>query len=174
VIEIPPIEELKSLATEALSDLSIESWEFCRVMQRLVPRIVVFPYQLCDGGRPVLRAQFRMNVAGIIPEGRLREAVHASLERTLEVDLFDPPQREEFRERVVELRKTHNERTVAEMLGITITAAQRAYQLQNLMDQLSIVDPYQLIESPSDDVSRLKRHKHKRYRFDPLPDAGVV
>ena len=174
VIEVPPIEELKSLATEALSDLSIESWEFCRVMQRLVPRIVVFPYQLCDGGRPVLRARFRMNVAGMIPEGRLREAVHTSLERTLEVDLFDPPQREEFRERVVELRKTHTERTVAEMLGITITAAQRAYQLQNLMHQLSIVDPYQLIESPSDDVSRLKRHKHKRYRFDPLPDAGVV
>tara|TARA_R110002072_G_scaffold301976_1_gene483171 strand:- start:2064 stop:2708 length:645 start_codon:yes stop_codon:yes gene_type:complete len=174
VIEVPPIEELKLLATEALSDLSNDSWEFCRVIQRLVPRIVVFPHELCDGGRPVLRARFRMNVAGMIPEGRLREAVHASLERTLEVDLFDPPQREEFRERVVELRKTHTERTVAEILGITITAAQRAYQLQNLMDQLSIVDPYQLIESPSDDVSRLKRHKHKRYRFDPLPDAGVV
>ena len=100
--------------------------------------------------------------------------MHASLERTLEVDLFDPPQREEFRERVVELRKTQTERAVAKTLGITITAAQRAYQLQNMMDQLSIVNPYQPIDAPTDSASRLKRHKHQRYRFEPLSDAGVV
>jgi site-specific DNA recombinase len=174
VIEVPPIEELKSLATESLCDLSSESWEFCRVMQRLAPRMVVFPHQLCDGGRVVLRARLRLNVAGMIPEERLRAAVHASLEQTLEVNLFDPPQQEEFRERVVELRKSQTERTVAETLGITITAAQRAYQLQNMMDQLSIVDPYLPVDAPSDDASRLNRHKHQRYRFEPLPDAGVV
>jgi len=174
VIAVPPIEEIKSLATEALDDLSRDSWEFCRVMQRMTPRIVVFPHRLCDGGRLVLRARFRFNVAGMIAEERLRDALHTPLERVLEVDLFDPPQREEFRERVVELRKTQTERKVAEILGITITAAQRACQLQNLMDQLSITDPYQPVEFPSADHPRLKRHKSKRYRFEPLPAAGIV
>jgi site-specific DNA recombinase len=174
VIAVPPIEEIKSLATEALDDLSHDSWEFCRVMQRMTPRIVVFPHRLCDGGRLVLRARFRFNVAGMIAAERLRDALHAPLERILEVDLFNPPQREEFRERVVQMRKTQTERNVAETLGITITAAQRASKLQKLMDPLSITDPYLPLESPPDDVSRLKRHRHHRYQFTALPDAGVV
>jgi len=110
----------------------------------------------------------------MIAEERLRDALRGPLERILEVDVFDPPQREEFRERVVEMRKTQAERNVAETLGITITAAQRASKLQKLMDQLSITDPYLPLESPPDDVSRLKRHRHHRYQFTALPDAGVV
>jgi hypothetical protein len=89
VIDVPPIEELKSVAAEALCDLSSESWEFCRVMQRLAPRIVVFPHQLCDGGRLVLRARFRMNVAEMILDERLREAcMHRWSERWKSISLI--------------------------------------------------------------------------------------
>ena len=174
IIEVPPVEEIRSLATEALADLPHDSWEFCRVLQRLIPKIVVFPCRLCDGGSLVLRARFRLNAAGMIADERLRDALTTSLERTLTVELFDPPQREAFRKDVVDRSaKRQTEKEIAAALGITVTAAQRAYQLQQLMDRQSLVDPYIPITTPPDDVSRLKRHKHKRYRFEPLPDAGV-
>ena len=57
-IVLPSAEELKRQYHEAFKDLAVDSYRFARKMRLLVPRIVVFPYQLCDGGRLVLRASF--------------------------------------------------------------------------------------------------------------------
>lgn len=171
IVEIPPASEIRVLATEALADADIESWEFCRVMQRLVPQIVVYPVRLCDGGSLVLRASCRISLAGIIPDDRLREVLEAPLDRELTIDLFTPPQREAYREQVVELTGTLSIKDAASELGITATAAQRACKLQRQMHQLGISDPYVSVNSPPDDVRRLKRHKHPRYCFTPLAEA---
>ena len=64
------------------------------------------------------------------------------------------------------------EREIAHKLGITKTAVQRAAALQRKMDELGLTDPYIPVTEPPEDLTKMRRHKHKRYRFEPLPDAG--
>jgi hypothetical protein len=52
----------------------------------------------------VLRARFRLRVSNLVSDKRAQEALQQPLERALTVDLFDPPLRETFRQRVCELR----------------------------------------------------------------------
>jgi hypothetical protein len=174
-IEIPSAEVIKKVAREAFAGLAAESLEFARLLRQLIPRIVVFPYRLVDGGDIVLRATFRLHLANLLPDTRVRAALAGPLERVITVDLFDPPQREQFRAEVVRRRKAgESERKAAEALGLTVTAAQRAMALQRKMDAMGLTEPYVKVTEPPDDCPRLRRHKHGRYRFDPLPDAGTI
>ena len=92
-----------------------------------------------------------------------------ALRRDLEVDLFNPPQREEHRRRVVELRAAGwTELRIAAELGITKTAVQQAAALQRRMDSLELSDPYLPVTEPPNDYGRLRRHRHSRYRFEAL------
>ena len=172
-ITMPSIDEVRSLARAEVHSLDVQSWEFNKVMQRLTPRIVVFPYRLCDGGDLVFRACFRLFLGRILADARQRDVLERPLEQVLCVDLFNPVQREEFRPQFIEMRKTMTQRAIAHKLGITLTAVQRAAALQRKMDELGLTDPYLLVTEPPEDLTKLRRHKHKRYRFEPLPDAGV-
>ncbi len=173
IIEIPTIDELKTLARETLQQDLPFTWEFNKVMQRLVPKIVVFPYRLIDGGHIVMRARFRLHLGELLPDACSREALRAPMEKVLEVDLFEPPQREEFRKEVVRLRgEGLTERNVAKSLEITITATQRASQLQRLMDARGITGPYIPVLEPPHDYNKLRRQLHARYQFAPLDGAG--
>ena len=179
---IPTAEELRQLAREEFKDLALDSFEFAKLMRCLIPKIVVWPYRLCDGGHIVLRSQFRLYLAGLLPDPRAREVLAEPLDRVLTVDLFDPPQRAEFRERIVALRATVNPETgkkyteaeAAREVGITKTATQRAAALQRRMDQLGLSDPFVRLLEPPDDYTKLRRHKHKRYSFEPLDGAGQL
>lgn len=84
--------------------------------------------------------------------------------------MFRPPQRAALLEEIFELRKTMTERAVAAKLKLTITATQRAASLRRKMMAQALTDPWIAITEPSDNLGKLKRHKHKRYKFDPLPD----
>jgi hypothetical protein len=172
-ISLPSAEELKALARAKFQNLALTSYEFAAELRRFTPRIVVFPHQLIDGGQLVLRAKFRLQLAELIPHRATREAVQPMLEHVMSVDLFKSRQREAFRAAVVEGRKTATEDVVAKKLGITVTAAQNAMALQRLMDAAEVTDPYQPVIEPPEQ-GRLKRHRHSRYNFEPLPDAGVV
>lgn len=169
-VVVPEVSELRSLVHDVISDLPIDGWEFCREMRKLVPRIVVFPYQLVDGGKVELRARFKLNLAGMLADERLREVLSGLLEHVIEIDLFRPPQRAALLEEIFELRKTMTERAVAAKLKLTITATQRAASLRRKMMAQALTDPWIAITEPSDNLGKLKRHKHKRYKFDPLPD----
>ncbi len=176
-LSIPSIAELKSLAIGCLNEHAIESWEFRTLIQKLIPKIVVFPHQLCDGGGFVLRARFRLRLGDLLESTVAKQALSESLEQVLEVDLFNPPQREAFRRRIIELRNQSGdngkmtEKKIAAQLGLTITATQRGAALQRKMDALGIEDPYLAITEPPSD-GKLKRHLHHRYRFKPLTTAG--
>ena len=173
-LTIPDIESLKTQVREIFAESACNSFEFADRLRCLVPRIVVFPFQLIDGGPVVLRAKFRLQLANLVPDACIRAALGDTLDRELQVDLFTPPQREEFRERVVSSRRQgETEQQIATSLGITHTAAQRAASLQRKMDAMGIVDPYLPLHSPPE-TGRLRRHKHHRYQFDPLPDAGNI
>jgi site-specific DNA recombinase len=46
--------------------------------------------------------------------------------------------------------------------------------LQRKMEAIGLTDPYVKVAEPPDDCPRLRRHKHGRYRFDPLPGTGII
>jgi site-specific DNA recombinase len=174
-IVIPPIEELRQLARESFQGLAVGSFEFATAMRRLIGRIVVLPYCLCDGASIVLRARFDISLTSLLPNERTRELLRPQVLRTLHVDLFHPPQRVAFRESVLELRrgsaerKPMSEKEAASSLELTITAAQRAAALDRIMLSRGIVDPYVPLREPPLDDPKRRRHLHPRYHFDPLP-----
>lgn len=170
VPELPPITEIRQMAREKLAELAENSQDCARLIRVLIPKIVVHPYRLCDGGHLVLRARFKLNLSPLLQIDK--DLVVPALERELVVDLFDPPQREAIRKELVALRAGGmTQLKAAQRLGVTHTAAQRAAALQRQMDRLGLTDPYVPVLSPPDDYKMLRRHKHRRYRFEPLDDA---
>jgi site-specific DNA recombinase len=174
-IRVPPINDLKRLASEAVSGLAVESYEFANIMRQLIRKIVVLPFRLCDGGKIVHRAHFRLHLSALLSDPRLQQILAQPLERILTVDLFDPPQREAHRRRIVAARASGvTEREAAAACDITITAAQRAAGLQRRMAELRLDDPYVPVTEPPVDFTRLRRHLNARYRFEPLEGAGEI
>lgn len=127
---IPPVDDLKCRARETVCGLALESYEFGKLMRQLIPKIVVVPVRLYDGGKIVHRARFRLHLAALLPDVRLWQLLERPLERLLTVDLFNPLQREVHRRRIVaECAAGVTEREAARACGITVTAAQRAAAL---------------------------------------------
>jgi hypothetical protein len=169
---LPTVAEIRRLAERAMETLALTSPEFGRLLRQWIPRIVVLPYRLCDGGHPVLRAFFTLRLAPLLPVAPGVERLTGLLERRLVVDLFEPPQREAFRMPVEEL--TANglaQHQIAWELELTLPAVQRAVALGRRMEALQINDPYLRLPQPPDDYRKLRRHKHPRYRFEPLEPA---
>ena len=159
----------------AFQNLAAESFEFAKRIRELAGKIYVYPFRLCDGAPFVLRAKVRLQMANLLPDMRLQEILEQPLKRVLRVDLFEMSERVAFRERVIAGRQERDasgrkrtEREVAELLGITVTAAQRAAALDRLMKQQGRTDPYILLLEPPN-YPKLSRHLHLRYHFEPLP-----
>ena len=179
-VVLPTAAELKQLAAQSFEQLAHDSFEFARLMRQLIPKIVVFPFRLYDGGHVVLRAKCRLQLSHLLSDSRARDVLRMPLERILEVDLFKPPQREQHRQKVAAKRaeidpatgKHFTVRKCAVEVGITLAAAQRAAALQGTLNKLGISDSYLPVLAMPDDYGRLWRHKNVRYRFEPLPDAG--
>jgi site-specific DNA recombinase len=172
-IVLPSADELRQLYHDAFCELATDSFEFAQQLRRLIPRLVVFPVQLVNGGRIVLRAKFRLQLAALVPDAGARAALQRPLEKILQVDLFSLPQREKYRQQIMEFRSADTEREAARTLGLTITAAQQAAALQRKMDEMGLSDPYVAVTKVPEDT-RLRRHEHARYKFEPLDDAGLV
>ncbi len=173
-IVLPSPDELRMLYHNAFRGLASDSFEFAQQLRRLVPRVVLFPVQLVDGGRLVLRAKFRLQLAALVPDAATRAAVQQMLEEIVTIDLFQLPQREKFRQQILTLRKDGDtEREAAHKLELTITAAQKAAALQRKMDELGLSDPYLSVTEPPTN-SKHRRHEHHRYKFEPLDDAGMI
>ena len=155
--DVPDIDAVRGLISEALQHECQYSREAARLLRQFVSDVRVWPVQLLDGGNPALRAAVTLDFA---PPG----ANDSALRRTLVVDLFDPPQREAVRREVAVLRSEGmTEREVAKRLHITITAAQRASALQRLMDQAGVPDAYRRLTEPPSGTRRFRRHQHPRF-----------
>lgn len=70
-------------------------------MRELIPEIHVYPYRLIDGGLPVWRAKFMLNLMRFLPASSRLPGPAAAFQLELIVDLFDKPQREQIRDAVV-------------------------------------------------------------------------
>lgn len=96
------------------------------------------------------------------------EEVEQILYRHIAVDLFDIPQRVEFRERVVELHQQGlSTRKISGRLGLTQPAVQNALALDQRMKELGLTEPFVLLTEPPESFGRCRRHKKSRYRFEP-------
>jgi hypothetical protein len=138
-------------------------------MRQLVTQLEVYPYQLFDGGDIVARAHLIVEVAALVPEAWGLEEAGGVLRRELVVDLFDRPQRVRYFERIRELRgRGLTQVQVAAELGITQTAVQRSEAMGREMGRRGLTDPYVLLTEPPENAPRLRRHRHSRYRFEPL------
>lgn len=168
VIELPSVTELQHAAEEVFRVLAPRDPRVWRQLRRLVPQLYLFPYQICDGQGIFLRAKLVLNLAALIPQAGIPEEVEQILHRHLSVDLFDVPQRVEFRERVVELdRQGMSSRKIANRLGLTQPAVQNALALDRRMKELGLTEPYVLLTEPPKSFGRCRRHKKSRYRFEP-------
>jgi hypothetical protein len=166
------MDRLRELAREVFTDAAFDSPEFGRLMHRLIDKIDVYPVRLCDGGSVVHRARFTLHLARLLPETEADAGLEALLTVEMQVDLFDPPQRERFRKQAVDLRaRGLTERQIAAELGITQPAVQYAFKLQHKMDKLGLTDAYVPVTSPEGLPSQFRRHRHKRFDFKPGDDA---
>jgi site-specific DNA recombinase len=172
---LPSAEQIKQAASDLFTELAVRNPDIGRLLRRLIPKLRVYPYRLCDGGAMVLRARFTLHLAPLIRPACTTVGFDEVLRREMQVDLVDLPQRVAFREQIVTLRSRGlTESEVARRVGLTVTATQKAAALDRLMKQLGIADPYQPIHEPPPDYGKLRRYLHPRYRFEPLDDESVA
>jgi site-specific DNA recombinase len=177
-LTLPPIEELRERVRGALTTLAVDSPEFGRLLRELAPRIVVVPHQLLGEGRVVLRAQLDLEFGGQETELTCLEPVAQHLRRRLVVDLFDLPQKVRFARRAWDLSQPgpgyEQERAIGRRLGITQPAVQAAKKLGAMLATLGSDDPYVPLSAPPAVSKKLRRHRHPRFQFEPLPGFPVT
>jgi len=168
-VTIPPMASLKQRVGDALQKLAGESPEFGQLMNRVITDLKVYPYRICDGNRIVMRAQFIFNLVPFVGASVVPGEAEAVLRHEMTVDLFEPPQRVQYRERVVYLQQSGVAiKEAARQLGITQVAAQNAIKLHRFMEEQGIRDPFVAMREPPADDTKMKRHLHPRYDFHSL------
>jgi site-specific DNA recombinase len=171
-LTLPTIDELRRQFRAALGELPSAGPEFGRLMHQLAPRIVVFPHQMLTSSRVVLRARVELNLGSQVADFAQLDSVAEHLRRTIVVDLFDWPQAAVHAERAAALSILgpgyQRERDIARQLGITQPAVQAAKKLWAEMQSQGVSDPYAPLAAPPTSHNKLRRHRHRRFRFEPL------
>ena len=175
-IQMPSVETIRKRANELFGNFDTCDPDVYRLLTRLVPDLRVYPVRLCDNGAVVLRARLTLCLAALMPPGPSNPEVDSVLNISLTVDLFDHPQRAAHREQIMLLREREGmpEWKIAEGLGLTITATQRAAALDRAMKKQGLTDPYVEVSEPPAENGNLRRHRHKRYRFEPVKDSCIT
>ena len=180
-VELPSIDELRATATDVLRHKVPRDPSYARHLATLAPAIRVQPVRCCTVGSVLLRAEFDLHLVNLFPQLDHVEGVRERLTLPMQVELFDRPQPVHFREQVLDLKKEVQpngrpltERQIAKRLGVTQPVVQRAMALHRRMLELGIDDPYQPVSEPPADYGKLRRHRHPRYRFEPLISEPVA
>ncbi len=170
VVRRPSREELLAKAKAAFTAATADTPELGRLLGRLLPALHVWPVRLWTGGRSGPRVTVRLDLATLFPDTRAPAGLEHVLRPTLTVNLFTPPEPEQFRARVVELTAAGwNQRKIAAEVDAHQATVPRAVALPRAMDARGTTDPYETLRSPPDDDGRWRRHRHPRYQFDPRP-----
>ena len=170
--ELPDLQCLKEMAGKALREFDPNAPDFACWIRCLVPVFHVFPVRLIDGGKIHLRAHFEIDLRVAQPGYSLGHAEIGMLKKAVIVDLFDLPQRARLMDQVWKLSQQQDgkltERDIAHRLSVTQPVVQRAKRLYRQMVDQGRNDPYEYLTSHPLDTGKLRRHLHKRYRFEPL------
>lgn len=165
---LPPLEVVKANARTILGSEDFADDQFRRTMRQLLPKIEIFPCRLLDGGAVRLRAISTIQLVPLAPDHR--RALELLPAQVITIDLFDSVQRAAYGARVVAMRQSgRTEKAVADALGLTITAAQRAKTLHARARAEGRTDAYVYIKEPPLDCRKKARHLNESYSFQPLP-----
>jgi hypothetical protein len=170
------IPDLRAAIEEALRGVATDSTEGTLLLRKIVIGFRVHLVRLIDGGHPLPRATLTLNLAALNPALGDVPGVEVVLTRTVTIDLFVPPQRERIRADVARLAAAGVEqRTMIGQLPerVTQAAVSRAIQLNRMMEERGLSSPYVELTAPPDDYPKLRRHRHKRYRFRPYGENGL-
>jgi len=160
------IAELRQQLKTELQELAIDSFESGQFLRLLVPEFCVYLVRMFDGGHPVPRARIKLSLSGSISHAHLVPGLQDLLTRELTIDLFQPPQREQFRGDAVRLAKEGlNQHEIALRLGITQAAVSKSLLLNGDMTADGLSNPYIILREPPTDYPKLRRHKNPRYNF---------
>lgn len=166
------VAELRREFDESLQRLSPDSWELALLLRRLVPEILAHNVRACDEtGHLLPRVRVTLDLAEGMPNvddyGEL-----ASLLRGVEViDLFEPVDKEVIRAEVVRLAADLAEPSPGEIAAAmtprprTKTVSE-ALKLERVREELRLDSAYQLVLEPPENYTKLKRHRHRAYRFE--------
>lgn len=162
---------LLGMLEEEFQQLAFDSPAFGKFMRSLIPEFYVYAVRLCDGGHLLPRAKLRLNLAGTYPDVNLIPGLAEMLTQDVTLDLFEAPQRERIREEAAQLHSSGmGPKAISQIIAEkpTATAVQNALALHRQMLSLGLSSPYVTLQAPPDDYPKLRRHKHTRYRFEPL------
>ena len=167
--------DLREKFVEQWHRLSVESPEFGDILRRLVPKMHIYLVRLCDGGHLLPRALIEMNLGGDFPDVEIAPDLHHLLTKRCTLDLFEPPLRERIRPRVVQLTADDPNLTLAQIAERlpekpSEPVVGQALRLHARMQELGLSSPYALVTEPPADMTKIRRYKHPRYRFEPIQD----
>jgi hypothetical protein len=154
--------------------LAIDSPEFGDLLRLLVPQFHVYMVRMCDGGNLLPRAIVEVNLAGDFRDVPLAPDLHRLLTKRCTLDLFKPVLRERIRLRAVAIAAENPKMAlykIAERLPEKPSwpVVGQALKLHQRMLSLGLSSPYLPVLEPPPDLTKLRRNKHPRYRFEPRP-----
>ncbi len=163
------VEALRQMFRDQTRDLAVNSFECADVLRQLVTGFHVYLVRCVNSNRLLPRARVTVRLAGVVPDAARVPEFDAWLTRTFTLDLFKPTQTVRILGDVVRLdAKGLDQHEIARRLLVTQTAVHNALKLARRMRELGLDSPYVLVTEVLDDVGKLRRHKHPRYRFAPL------
>ena len=166
---LPAVNELRQRAVAALKGLAVEDPETCRLLRLLIPDLQIVPYQVCDGSDLVARAEFTLTLTSLLPPVLAGDSSAAVFTRQLVIDLCQPSQRVIYHQAAADLQaRGLKEREIGERLGIAQSAVQRALRINRLMKSRGLTEPFIRLTELPEITNRLRRHRHPRFRFEPL------
>jgi hypothetical protein len=150
----------------ALSLLAATSYDFAKLMRRVIPVFTIMPVQALDSGLVRGRGKLVLRLAALLeadPGSAALGDVTAPREGDvgLTIDLFEPPSHIRAIGACVEARRANPRLSldkITEKTGIHRMTVKRALAYAKLMEAEGLADPYRELTSRPDSASRW-RHR---------------
>ncbi|HUQ69000.1 MAG TPA: recombinase family protein [Planctomycetaceae bacterium] len=168
-VALPDAHRLREQAVHAIRAMVRDDQEAGRLLRQLVPDLYIVPYQVCDGSDILPRAEFTLTLVPLLPPALANSPEAAQVTRRLVVTLCPVSKPLQHHAAATELKAQGlRQHEIGQRLGMVRTAVQRSLRLHRLMLSQGLAEPLvRLTELPAR-TNRLRRHRHPRFRFEPL------
>ena len=168
-IALPQAQELRERFLVALQNLCKEDQETGRLMRQLLPDLQIVPYAICDGSDIVAHAEFTLTLTPLLPAEFQSRPESQIFTRQMVVTLGSISQPVKFHSEAAALQQQGmKQRDIGSQLGLAQSAVEKALRIHRQMVEQGLTEPFIRLTSLPENCHRLRRHKHKRYRFEPL------
>lgn len=167
---LPKAETLRNSARHMLQHMAPDDQEGCRLLRRLVPDLVIVPYEMIDGSDIVARAEFTLTLVPLLPPELVDRPEAHLLQRRIVTTVGSVSKSvTHLGEVITRKRRGESHRTIARELGCTKSQVSRSWILAQQMEAQGLTEPFlRLTEMPAE-THRLRRLLHPRFQFSPLP-----